>query len=44
VSAWRAGAIEGVIRLHVIALHRLSSLDEPEFCEAVEEEFSAGAG
>jgi hypothetical protein len=36
------GAIEGVIRLHAIALHRLSSLDEPEFGEAVEEEPSAG--
>jgi len=37
------GAIEGVIRLHAIALHRLSSLDEPELEETVEEEFSAGA-
>ena len=34
-----SGAIEGVIRLHAIALHRLSSPGE-----AVEEEASAGAG
>jgi len=36
------GAIEGVIRMHRIMLHRLSTLDEPEPAEAARTEPSVG--